>query len=67
MYKRYSQILAAVFTRLASTAMPPISTATSTRMATCTAAITVRTSSASSTRMAMWKASRSGRREYLEV
>ena len=39
MYKKYSQMLAALFSRLMSTVMAPISTATSTRMATCSASI----------------------------
>ena len=54
--KKYFQMLAAMLTRPTSAAMPRISTATSTRMATCSATIGLMTRSVASTPVAMCSA-----------
>ena len=60
-------MITAMLSRLTSTAMPPISNATSTRMAKWNVPITVRTRDASLVAGALWGAPNSGRQAYLEV
>ena len=54
--KKYFQMLAAMLTRPTSTALPRISTATSTRMATWAASIGLIARAVASTPVAMWAA-----------
>ena len=59
MSKKYSQMLAAMLARLSSAVMPPLSTASLTRMATCTASIAGLALAAMCLTMAMWNVSSS--------